>query len=549
MSQPDPRSHPRRWKRGLAGGVGLAVVAGGFATQVGPTSVGASSHREAPLIAGDPRADNTDVYAFVSPDAPDTVTMIANWLPFQEPNGGPNFYPFADDTRYNIKIDNDGDALADLTYTWVFSTTIRDADEQFLYNVGPVASLDDPNLNVFQTYDLTVTDGEGEVTVLLGDGDGLASEGDPIAAPSLSGPASIPDYEVLRDEAIYELEDGGVTYAGQAEDSFFVDLRVFDLLYGGDASLVGTDTLAGYNVNSVAIQLPKDALAINGDADSNPVIGVWSTTDRRSAGVAGDEAGDDEFVQVSRLGNPLVNEVVVPLALKDAFNSISPDMDADVAPVVAKVLDPILPKLVEAIYGVPAPAGNRNDLFEIFLTGVSAAGAGADGDPAVILPVDLNSQTLNADAAESRGDGVDFRPSEMLRLNMSIAPTAEPNSLGVLAGDLAGFPNGRRLEDDVLDIAVQAVEGAALTGELVEGLATVDSVDANDVEFGDTFPYLGLPHSANVNSVGTDPDMSPTSDTDASRWIDAIEEIVLRDGITEPDANRNLLSLLKSLGL
>jgi len=528
------------------------VVAGAFATQAGPFGASASSHREAPLIAGDPRADNTDVYAFVSPDDADTVTLIANWIPFEEPNGGPNFYPFADDTRYNIKIDSDGDALADLTYTWVFATTIRDADEQFLYNTGPVTSLDDPDLNYFQTYDLTVADSDGKTRVLLGDGDGLASEGDPVVAPSLVGAASIPDYAPLRDQAIYKtLEDGGVTYAGQAEDPFFLDLRVFDLLYGGDASLVGTDTLAGFNVNSVALQLPKNALALNGDATKNPVIGVWSTTDRRSASVAGDEGEDDEFVQVSRLGNPLVNEVVVPLSLKDAFNSISPDMDADQAPVVAKVLDPILPKLVESIYGVPAPAGNRNDLFEIFLTGICKECAGADGDPTKVLPVDLNSQSLNADAEASRGNGVDFRPSEMLRLNMSIPPTAEPNRLGVLAGDLAGFPNGRRLADDVLDIAVQAVEGAAITGKLVEGLATIDSVDANDVEFGSTFPYLALPHSANVNSVSEGSGEAPEGiDAEAQKkWVTVIEAIIGRDMVSEDEANTNLKNLLRNLGL
>ena len=495
MSNRELQPSSRRLKRRIAGGVGLVSIAGVFVTQAGPFGVDASSHREAPLIAGDPRADNTDVYAFVSPDKPHTVTLIANWIPFEEPNGGPNFFPFADDTRYNIKIDNDGDALADLTYTWVFDTVIRNADGQFLYNTGPVETLDDPDLNVYQTYDLTVTDGDGATTVLLGNGDGVNTDGDPIAAPSLVGAASIPDYTPIRDQATYNIPDVGITYAGQADDPFFADLRVFDLLYGADASLVGEDTLAGYNVNTIALQVPSDSLAVNGDAASNPVIGVWSTTERRSASVVGDDAADDAFVQVSRLGNPLVNEVVVPLALKDAFNAISPDMDADQAPVVDAVLNPILPTLVEAIYGVPAPTGNRNDLFEIFLTGICVECAGADGDPTTVLPVDLNSQSLNADAVE-------LRPSEMLRLNMSIAPTAEPNALGVLAGDLAGFPNGRRLTDDVLDIAVQAVEGAAITGELVAGLATIDSVDANDVAFGATFPYVALPHNASVNSDG-----------------------------------------------
>ncbi|CAN5675394.1 DUF4331 domain-containing protein [soil metagenome] len=508
MSSNGSRPSKGRFKTTIAGGMGLAAVAGVFVVQAGPLGAGASSHREAPLIAGDPRADNTDVYAFVSPDRPDTVTLIANWIPFEEPNGGPNFYTFADDTKYLIKIDNDGDAIADLTYTWVFDTVIRDPDGQFLYNTGPVETLADsaPNLNVIQTYDLTVTDAAGEITVLLGDGNGTFSEGAPTVAPSLVGPASMPDYATLRDQTIFETADGGLSHAGQADDPFFADLRVFDLLYGGDASEVGEDTLAGYNVNTIALQVPSNTLAINGDAASNPVIGVWSTTERRSASVAGDDAADDAFVQVSRLGNPLVNEVVVPSALKYAFNAISPDMDADHAPLVAAVLDPILPKLVEAIYGVPAPATNRNDLFEIFLTGICMACAGADGDPAVVLPVDLNSQTLNADAVEQR-------PAEMLRLNMSIPPTAEPNPYGVLAGDLAGHPNGRRLTDDVIDIAIQAVEGAAMTGELVEGLAPIDSVDANDVAFGDTFPYVALPHNASANSEAAPATSDATTDT------------------------------------
>src|SRR5687767_5751440 len=137
--------------RGLAALAAAATTVAAGAALIGPGTSSASSHREAPLIASDPQADNTDVYAFVSPDKPDTVTLIANWIPFEEPAGGPNFYPFADDARYNIKIDNDGDALADLTYTWVFDTVIRDADQQFLYNTGPVTSLDDETLNVYQT--------------------------------------------------------------------------------------------------------------------------------------------------------------------------------------------------------------------------------------------------------------------------------------------------------------------------------------------------------------------------------------------------------------
>ena len=506
MNLTTPSGTPRRLRRYAAAVGGVALVGGLIAIEGGPGVVGASSHREAPLIAGDPRADNTDVYAFVSPDAPDTVTMISNWIPFEEPTGGPNFYTWADDTRYTLNIDNDGDAKADLKYVWVFDTVIRDANGQFLSNTGPVTSLTDPDLNVYQTYDLTL-EIEGKPTVkLLGNGDGVNSSGDPIAAPSIAGAASMPDYTPLRNQAIYPLAGGGKTYAGQADDPFFLDLRVFDLLYGGNASKVGQDTLAGYNVNSVAIQVPKTALAISGNATANPVVGIWSTTERRSATVADGATPEDQFVQVSRLGNPLVNEVVVPLSLKDAFNSISPDIDATVAPVVAKVLDPILPKLVQGIYGVPAPAGDRNDLFEIFLQGISKANAGATGDPATVLPVDLNSQDLNTGAQAARGAGVAFRPSEMLRLNMAVPPAAKPNNFGVIAGDVAGFPNGRRLADDVVDIAIQVVEGAARTGKLNPALTTLDSVDRNDKAFGAVFPYLALPH---VDAVNRGVDQSP----------------------------------------
>ena len=156
--------------------------------------------------------------------------MISDWIPFEEPNGGPNFYTWADDTKYNIKIDNDGDAVADLTYTWIFSTVVRDDSREFLSNLGPVTSLDDPDLNVYQTYDLTVTDDAGNTTVLAGNGDGVHTAGDPIAAPSIAGAASMPDYTPLRDQAIVPVNGGGKTFVGQADDPFFLDLRVFDLL-------------------------------------------------------------------------------------------------------------------------------------------------------------------------------------------------------------------------------------------------------------------------------------------------------------------------------
>ncbi|MDQ3503067.1 MAG: DUF4331 domain-containing protein, partial [Actinomycetota bacterium] len=239
----------------------------------------------------------------------------------------------------------------------------------------------------------------------------------------------------------------------------------FDLLYGGDLSEVGNDTLTNYNVNAIALQVPIAEVTEGGDGSG--IIGVWSTTDQQtmtlSAGKA-DPTGD--FVQVSRLGMPLVNEVVVPAGLKDAFNSLPPEMDATVQAVVDKVNDPEVPKLIEKIYKIPAPAAPRDDIFAIFLTGVEG----------------LNKPPM-------------VTPAEMQRLNTKIPPTANPNRLGVLAKDTGGFPNGRRLTDDVVDIEIQALEGAVRDMKIVEALATGDGVNENDKPFGSTFPYLALPES------------------------------------------------------
>lgn len=450
-------------RRALVGlGVAAALTASSFALLRTDTGT-ASSHREAPMIAGDPRNDNTDVYAFVSPDKADSVTLLANWIPFEEPNGGPNFYTFDTKSRYNIKIDNDGDAKPDITYQWTFRDEDKRGTSTFLYNNGPVTSLNDQNLLFRQRYTLKRVTPGGSRT-LISDG---------IVAPSNVGPASMPDYATLRAQSLANLPGGGQTFAGQSDEAFFLDLRVFDLLYGGNLSEVGQDTTRGYNVHTLAVQVPAKDLALKGDAKRNPVIGVWSTTDKW---------GPKGYTQVSRLGNPLVNEVVVPAGLKDAFNSLPPAKDADIPAVVKRVTDPEVARLLESIYGIKAPETPRNDLVEIFLTGI-AKGNGP-------IMADLNSQTLNKDAGK-------LRPSEMLRLNMSIPPAKDPNRLGVLAGDLQGFPNGRRLSDDVVDIELQAVAGAALTGKLIPALT--DKVDKNDKPFGTSFPYIPLPSNVSVN--------------------------------------------------
>src|SRR4051812_30669556 len=312
-------SGSRSRKRSVAVlGAGTLLVSAAL-TGLGAGTASASSHREAPLIAGDPRADNTDVYAFTSPDKPSTVTLLANWIPFEEPNGGPNYYPFAQNTHYMLHVDNDGDGKADINYIWTFTNHYRDAKGQFLYNTGVVKKLTDKTLNFYQTYTLQREDSHGIKTELK----------NAIAAPSDTGKASMPSYASLRAQAIKTLPSGGRTYAGQADDSFFLDLRVFDLLYGGNLSEAGHDTLKGYNVNTLALQIPKSELALKGDATRNPVIGVWSSTAERTISLT-TKSGKTKlgpYVQVSRLGNPLVNEAVVPVAYKDAFNAIHPDVD------------------------------------------------------------------------------------------------------------------------------------------------------------------------------------------------------------------------------
>jgi hypothetical protein len=419
----------------------------------------ASSHREAPLIAGSPSLDNTDLYAFVSPDEPDTVTLVANWQPFSEPNGGPNYYPFADQTAHDINIDNNGDAKVDITYRWTFTTTYSNPNT-FLYNTGPVTSLSDSNLNVRQTYSLHRITSAGATTLLTR----------ARTAPSFTGMASMPNYGLLSRAAVIPYGAKSKSYAGQSDDAFFADLRVFDLLYGGDLSEVGHDTLQGYNVNTIALQVPMADLALRGNAYRNPVVGIWTTTSR---------AG----VQLSRLGMPLVNEVVIPIGRKNEFNASKPETDATFLSYVQK---PEVPKLIKALYKIPAPAEPRADLVQVFLTGVAKATGPVQAD--------LNSQVLNMDVKAAN-----FAPSEQLRLNMKVPPTATPNRLGVIGGDLAGFPNGRRLADDVIDVTLQAAEGILLPDPPTAVTTLGDGVDGNALEFLPIFPYVALPNMVAVN--------------------------------------------------
>ena len=425
----------------------------------------ASSHREAPLTALDPTADNTDVYAFVSPDESDKVTLISNFIPFQAPDGGPNFYPFDPNVVYAIHIDNNGDAVEDITYEWRFTTEVRNP-ATFLYNTGAVTTLDDADLNVRQFYRLTRIDGPrrtGTVTELSGRL--------PVPPPNI-GPRSTPNYGALGG-AIQQLAGNTRVFAGQRDEGFYLDLAIFDLLGLGTGEI--SRSTDGLNVSSLAIQVPKSALARGGATptsatDPNAVIGVWSTASRFTTRTlsAGAQAHSGALVQVSRLGNPLVNEVVIDLARKDVFNAIEPTSDAAA---LDRVTDPEVPKLLKLIFNVDSPPAPRNDLVTIFLTGI----------PGLNQPANV-------------------RASEQLRLNMMIPPTASPNRMGVLGGDLAGFPNGRRVGDDVLDIVLQAAAGATpLTPAFNRSPNNTlgDGVDTNDRPYLTSFPYLAIPHPGN----------------------------------------------------
>jgi len=475
-----------------------------------------SSHREAPEISKDPVADSADLYAFVSPDNPDTVTIIANYIPLESPDGGPNFYEFGTDVLYAINIDNDGDGKPDISYLFQFQSETTNLDT-FLYNTGPISSLTDPNWNRRQTYTVTRVLEDGKMTVL---GTGLA------CPPCNIGPLSTPNYETaLANPAISAVKDGITVFAGQRAEGFYVDLgSIFDLgvlrPFAADhilsnllPSMAAVNATKALNIHSIAIQVPMDQLTRHHNTPTNPaskdsVIGVWTSASRQAATVLASNPTSTSapvyagpWVQVSRLGNPLINEVVIPLSLKDFWNHEAPANDVQFAQYVS---NPELARLLPVLYpgpsGGPAPfpnlaaynasgTPNRADLVAILSTGIPAG---------IITGFQNYTGPVQAD---------------MLRLNMAIPPAVTsstlPSNLGLLGNDLAGFPNGRRVFDDVVTIEIQAMAGATLG--LVDPSFTPDA-DALAVNQGLTssptditamgtenylpgFPYLGVPHS------------------------------------------------------
>jgi hypothetical protein len=449
-----------------------------------------SSHREAPEISKDPVADNTDSYAFVSPDRPDSVTLITNYIPLEGPDGGPNFYEFGDDVRYDIHIDNDGDAKPDVTYRFRFQTEVRNPNT-FLYNTGQITTLDSPNWNRRQFFTVSRVarggddDGGEEGTVL----------GKHLACPPCNiGPRSTPDYPGLAQAAVHQLADGVRVFAGQRLEGFYVDLgSIFDLadlrpfqnlhLLPSPAA-PGVDATKNLNVHSIAIQVPKTKVTRNGANPTNPMdagstIGVWGAAYRRKARVRGEDGAEaGPWVQVSRLGNPLFNEVIVPMGKKDLWNSLPPSADAQFAnyvlhPELATLLPVLYPGVFPNLAGLTAA---RADLAAILLTGI----------PAGIIPGFQNF------TGTTQGD--------MMRLNLAIPPSTKPNIFGILGGDLAGFPNGRRVFDDTVAIELRAVAGAtyplvapSFKPDAAASLLTDGTAPDLNTRYISKFPYLGVP--------------------------------------------------------
>jgi Domain of unknown function (DUF4331) len=437
-----------------------------------PLSIG-SSHREAPNILKDPTADNTDVWAYTASDAPGSLTVVANWIPLADPAGGPNFYPLDENARYYVKIDNTGDGYEDVAYRWDFDTKFRNPNS-FLYALPGVSSVNDQKLNLVQTYDLYKETYRNRKLV----GSKRIANNAPVV-PDNIGPKTIPNFAQVEAGGVTPLKGGGKTIVTPADDAFFVDLgSIFDginidkpgrPMIGLGNQGGGKDDVAGYNTKSFVLQVPEREVTRDGKqvADmkaGNAVVGVWSTTERKRGSVLGSRSTgrkqDKGWVQVSRLGNPLINEVIVPIGKKDKFNATSPADDAKNFGRFA--LNPEPARILNALFGLGIQENNRTDIVQALLTGVPG----------------LTQIGKNPAAADT------------LKLNLGVPPSAKPNRFGVLAGDLAGFPNGRRLADDVVDIELRVIAGALLSP--AKNIPLGDGVDQNDKPFRAQFPYVGL---------------------------------------------------------
>jgi uncharacterized protein DUF4331 len=506
-------------------------------------SVSASSHREAPLISNDPLADNTDLYAFVSPDRPDTVTIIANYIPMETPASGPGFFNFDPNVLYNIYVDNTGDAVPDITFQFKFATTTANTNT-FLVHLGTpgtgpdgtaggdaiIRSLSDPDFNVKQTYSVTMSErNNGRATPFTPQGAASATVlGTNLVVPPYNiGPGATPNYEAnLASRAVYDLPGGIKVFAGERDDPFFIDLgAVFDRLelrpLGAFGDPVGRDTIAGFSNHAICLQVPIQMLTANhqipsGPADPNAVIGIYANAMRPMISVLRGEGKSPEtngpYVQVSRIGNPLVNELFSPFVIRDKWNATRPSDDIQYRQY--EVVSPEIPPIVDLLYGTntsgsgvvaralkPFPTTNRADLELVLYKGIPVNPITGPSFSTVIGG-DLNKAVY----------------ADLLRLNTAIRPDAagslpNPNNpglrrLGLLGGDPAGFPNGRRLFDDVTDIFLRAAAaGTPFTSFLfpdfsgskdpnvIPNNALTDGVDRNPEGFLTFFPYSQSPIS------------------------------------------------------
>jgi len=489
----------------------------------------ASSHREAPAITRSPAVDATDFYMFNSyePGRAGYVTVIANYIPLQDPYGGPNYFAFDPGALYEIHLDNNGDAREDLTFQFRFSNRLGNSNMGLalniggesvavpLKNIGPVSAADKSLLNFRESYSLRLVRGDrrnGKAANVTRSSDGATSLGKPYDFVGTKTFGSIAGYEDYARSFIHDVSIPGCNlparvFVGQRDEPFAVNLgKVFDLVNlvpvdgsafpGGIMQDPANDIIADKNITTLALELPKKCLTGSG----NGVIGGWTTASVRKSRVAnapvganGPETGSGPWVQVSRLSNPLVNEVVIGLPDKDAFNASEPRNDAQFA---TYVTNPTLPALIDVLFrdavnstlgtNIPnlAPSNlPRLDLVTAFLTGFNG----------------VNQQKT-------------IKPSEMVRLNTAIAatPAAQQSTFGVAAGDLAGFPNGRRPGDDVVDIALRVVMGRlchplTIGGNSVSlglcqpaaapiGLAPLtDGAPVSAADFDVAFPYLRTP--------------------------------------------------------
>jgi hypothetical protein len=449
----------------------LAAVAALAAIAVAASISIGSSHREAPGTMLDPAADDTDLYAWTAKDAPGSITVAGNWIPGQNPANGPNFFRFDDRARYYLNFDNTGDGRKDVAYRFTFKTIVRNK-ESFLYALPGASGYDDPKLNVLQRYTITRETYRyhgGRASVK----ERVIARGLPVAPPNI-GPKTFPSYQAFADGAVRTLKDGTKVFVGQRDDPFFVDLgATFDginvrKLTGNQGE--GKDDFSGMSISSIVLQLPerlvtKDGRSVSGPSASNAVVGVYQSTERKRVSLHASRrkarrSQRSRWVQVSRLGNPLVNEVVIPLGQKDRFNRTSPDRDAELYG--KYVVKPELAAILNALFDVGAPEDDRTDIVQALLQGIP----------------DLNQQ---------RG----AKPVDTLKLNLGVPPADMEDRFGAIGGDSAGFPNGRRLGDDVVDIELQVVAGFLKGNKVPLG----DGVDRNDKPFLSSFPYLAPPTS------------------------------------------------------